>query len=972
MRNRLTVCLVVLALATAGTAVAQTSGSSLSGRVIYEDAPLPGVTVTLSSPALQGQQLTVTNAQGDYIFKGLPGGDYKVQFELPSFATLEYDVRLSTAQPRRLDAVMYPEAMQEEIVVTGQYESVSTGTQGSETMQQSMIEKLPIARTMQSAVLLSAGTSGTGPNGNITISGAQSYESLYTMNGVVLNENLRGQPFSMFIEDAILETTTITSSVSAEYGRFAGGVVNMVTKSGGNEFSGSFRVNVTNESWNGETPLTTGQEDKNNYVYEATFGGYILRDALWFFLAGRDQENTFSGQIFDPEGGGDQFNRGQTQTRYEGKLTASVTPNHRFSFNYIDIETEDQNYVFPSLPSADFASVDPVRTLPNTGWNLSYTGVLADNFFLEALYSEREFQFQGSGGDDTSLGGGTVVIDYLEYVLFNAPLFCGVCPPEERSNENYWAKASWFLSAAGTHDLVFGVDVFNDIRKADNWQSASGYLLGTVTPQDYSENGNPYLVMDPGSYIIWGAVPTPSGGNSFETRSAYVNDTWRINDKLTVNLGLRYDQNEGTDQGGARTIDDSRVSPRLSASYDVKGDGSLVVTGGLSRYTMSIANSIGDVGSAAGNPVYNLYVYDGPSVAAGTPEYPTNGAAINAVFDWFNNVYGGVFNTDNLVYVYVPGLSPKVGQGLNSPYGDEATLGVSYRLGNRGVVRADYVHREFHDFYANTIVPNRSATDPLTGLTVDLGLYVNEDDISERTYDALMARFDYRIGTRWTIGANYTWSETKGNVDGETGGSGPVAHNILAYEEYKDPSWYAPVGFLLTDQTHKGGFWIGWDVIATTHHNLNISLLQNFLSGTPYSASQTINTIPFVGDPGDLGYTNSPPPQTYYFSDRGAFRTDTVTSTDLAINYSFFLNIGGSQLELFLQPEVTNIFNEDAVDGVNTTVLGPRQGYAAFDPFTETPVEGVNWDYGSNFGQPQREADYQLPRTFRLSFGLRF
>ena len=276
---------------------------------------------------------------------------------------------------------------------------------------------------------------------------------------------------------------------------------------------------------------------------------------------------------------------------------------------------------------------------------------------------------------------------------------------------------------------------------------------------------------------------------------------------------------------------------------------------------MSIANSIGDVGSAAGNPVYNSYVYEGPSVQAGTAEYPTNGDAIDAVFDWFYNVYGGVYNTDNLVYAYVPGLSPKVGPGLNSPYSDEATVGASYRLGTRGVIRADWVYRKFNDFYANTIVPNRSVTDPATGLTVDLGEYVNENKYSERSYHAAMARFDYRLGERWSFGANYTWSQTKGNVDGETGGSGPVANNILAYQQYKDVDWYAPTGFLLTDQTHKFRGWVQWNVISTTRNNLNISLLQNFYSGTPYSALQTIDTIPFVGDPEDLGYVNSPPPQ---------------------------------------------------------------------------------------------------------------
>jgi outer membrane receptor protein involved in Fe transport len=973
MRFRITSVVVILALAIAGMASAQ-STSELTGRIIYDDDPLPGVTVTLTSPALQGQKLTVSNGQGDYIFKGLPAGDYHVRFDLESFASLEYDVRISTSQPRNLDAVMYPEAVQDEIVVTSQYETVSTGSQGSETMEQSMIEKLPILRTLQSAVLLSAGTQDTGPNAAITISGAQSYESLYTMNGVVLNENLRGQPFDLYIEDAILETTTITSSASAEYGRFAGGVVNMVTKSGGNEFSGSFRVNMTNESWNGETPLTTSQEDKNNYTYEATFGGYILRDALWFFAAGRDQDVTASGQLFDPVVAGEQFPTSNAETRLEGKLTGSIGPNHRLTFGYIDSDFKSTNYVFPSLPSADFASVDPERTTPNTGWNLSYTGVITDNFFVEGLYSQREFLFEGSGGDDTSIAGGTVVIDYLNYVLFNAPIFCGVCPPEERSNKNFWGKASWFVSGAGTHDLVFGFDTFSDIRKADNWQSASGYLLGTWTDQDYSTPGSPLLVMDPDSYIIWGAVPETSQGNSFKTNSLYVNDTWRISDKLTVNLGLRYDQNDGTDQGGAKTVDDWRISPRLSASYDVKGDGTIIVSGGLSRYVGALSNSIGDAGSAAGNPVYNIYLYDGPSIRAGTPEYPTNGDAIDAVFDHFFNVYGGVSNTDLLVYAYVPGLTPKVGAGLKSPYGDEATVGGSFRLGNRGVIRADYVYRNYGDFYAGTIVPNRTVSDPSVGITLDEEIYVNNDSILTRKYNAVMTRFDYRIGSNWNIGANYTWSETKGNHDGETGGGGPAANRILEYQEYKEVSWNLPSGLLLTDQTHKFGAWVQWDAIATTHNNLNISLLQSFVSGTPYDAFGSVNTVPYVGDPASLGYAGNPPPQNYYFSGRGAFRMDNITRTDIAINYSFFINLLGGQLEAFVQPEVINIFNEQGAVNVNTTTLTSRNSddLVPFNPFTETPVQGVNWDYGPSFGEPQQAADYQQPRTFRVSFGLRF
>ena len=974
MRFRfLIMCVVIATFSISGTAVAQTSGSNLTGRVFYQDSAMPGVTVIVTSPALQGQKSTTTNAQGDYIFKSLPPGAYKVRFAIAEFSTLEYDVKMSTAQARTLDAIMYPEAMEEEVIVTSSFETVSTGAQGSATVEQALLEKLPVLRTLDSAVLLNAGTSGTGPYGNISISGAASWESLYTLNGMVLNENLRGGAYELFIEDAILETTTITSSASAEYGRFAGGVVNAVSKSGGNQFSGSFRVNMNNESWNGETPLTTGQEDTNNYIYEATFGGYIMRDRLWFFAAGRDQDNTFSGQIFIPSGDGESFPRGETETRLEAKLTGSITPNHRVSLGYIDVDNEQTNHYYVWGPPADWNAVDPVRQNPNSAWYVNYTGVMTDNFFVEALYSEREFQFVGSGGDDPSVGGGTPVYDYLDYALINSPWFCGICVPETRANENVWAKASWFFSGGGTHDLVFGVDAFNDIRQADNWQTSSGYNIYTWTPQDYSTPGSPLLHIVEYDYIIWSNVETPSQGNEFKTNSLFVNDTWRISDRFTVNLGLRYDANDATDQGGAKITDDSRISPRLSASWDVKGDGSIIINGGLNRYVVGMANGVADAGSQAGDPYHLAYWYVGPDIIAGTDEYPTNGDAIEGLVDWFVNDYGGYTNQDLYAWGGVPGLSPRVAEGLASPYGDEATLGASFRLGTRGVVRADWVYREYGDFYTSTTVPNRSATDDLTGLTVDVAEFINYNEGLERKYNALMARFDYRIGSRWNLGANYTWSEVKGNHIGETSGSGSVANgSILSYEEYQDPSWNEPIGLLPTDQTHKFNAWVSWDAISSNRNNLNISLVQSFLSGTPYEGTQSIDTTPYAPDSEALGYANDPWNMDYYFTGRGAFRTDNVSRTDLAINYSFFINIGGGQLEVFIQPEVINIFNESAVVNVNPSVNGPRQGMEAFDPFTETPVEGVNWEYGSSFGEAQGADDYQMPRTIRLSFGLRF
>jgi hypothetical protein len=974
MQKWFTGFVVVLALALAGAAVAQTGGSTLSGRVVYEEQSMPGVTVTITSPALQGQQVTATNAQGDYIFKGLPAGDYRVRFELMGFSTLEYDVRVTTAQPRRLDAVMYPQAVEEEIIVTGQYETVSTGSQGSETMEQSTLEKLPVPRDLENAVLLAAGAADTGPGGNISIAGAQSWESLYTINGVVINENLRGQALDLFIEDAILETTTITSSASAEYGRFAGGVVNMVTKTGGNEFSGSFRVNVTNDSWNGETPLTVSQEDENNYVYEVTLGGYVLRDRLWFFAAGRDRSDSGSGQLIVPgqPEAAIPYPQSQEETRLEGKLTGSFGPRHRVMLSYIDIDESAEN--FPNFgPAASFDGLTDQET-PQTGLSVTYTGVLSDNFFLEGLYSQRELSIVGGGGVNTELTG-SPIWDLLESITFNDAWFDGAGPPKERDNENYYAKASWFFSGAGTHDLVFGYDYFDDQLDENNKQMASGYAYAPFVPQDYSVPGSPYVVVEPfGGYIIWGDVLQDGVGSHLETTSLYANDTWRLNDKLTLSLGARYDKHEGTDQGGAKTVDDDRVSPRLSASYDLMGDGSIILTAGYNRYVTAFTQNQGAAGSSANEPVYNWYFYDGPVAQAGTPEYPTNADALAVVFDWFFNVYGGPNNLDLAAFISIPGLTPRVGDSLSAPYGDEYTVGASFRLGNRGVLRTDYVHREYGSFYASEITPGNFAEVPGTGELIDQAIFINDDTVYSRSYDAVMARFDYRIGSRWTLGGNYTWSEATGNLDGERADTGPLSGTFFEYQEYKEASWNVPKGFLGIDQTHRARAWVIWDAIAGTRHNLSLSLLQSFFSGTPYSATATIDSTPYVGDPADLGYANRPGPVTYFFSNRGAFRTEDVTRTDFSINYSFFLDLGGTQLELFLQPEVINLFNEDSVVAPNTTVFSARNDASLepFNPFTETPVEGVNWRKGPSWGQPQDEGDYQQPRTFRFSVGLRF
>ena len=182
--------------------------------------------------------------------------------------------------------------------------SIATPTVGANVRKEE-IDALATARTIQGIATLAPNLTERSPNaGQVVINGAFAWDNVFMVNGVDVNDNLFATPQNLFIEDAIEETTVLTSGISAEYGRFSGGVVNAVTKSGGNTFSGSWRMNLLNPAWTEETPFeksatnpgtgatkaVTAYPDDLQNTHEGTFGGPIVRDRLWFFGAGRYQK----------------------------------------------------------------------------------------------------------------------------------------------------------------------------------------------------------------------------------------------------------------------------------------------------------------------------------------------------------------------------------------------------------------------------------------------------------------------------------------------------------------------------------------------------------------------------------------------------------------------------------------------------------------------------------------------------------
>jgi hypothetical protein len=384
--------------------------ASLTGKVTAEgNTPLPGVTVTVQSRSLQGTRDVTTSGNGDYIFNLLPPGDYTVRFALAGMAGIERTVSLPAAGVGKVDVEMKPAAVTEAVTVSGEAGEAAAveNPQVAATYEKEFIEKLPVGRTLAATTLLAPGVTNNGPGGNdrlpsIAIAGAPSYDSLFLINGVVVNENLRGQPHDLFIEDAIQETTVITGNVSAEYGRFTGGVVSALTKSGGNRLSGSFRTTFNNEKWTSNDPLNESRGldprlDKTNPVYEATLGGPIWVDRIWGFGAYRSQKTSLSRQTNPTAGPGTidptviSYENIRDQQRIEGKLTLTLTPRHSLVGSYIDIKDEEVNNSF-TTNILDTASL-VTRQTPNTLLGINYNGVLTDKLFVEAQYSKKQFTF---------------------------------------------------------------------------------------------------------------------------------------------------------------------------------------------------------------------------------------------------------------------------------------------------------------------------------------------------------------------------------------------------------------------------------------------------------------------------------------------------------------------------------------------------------------------------------------------------
>lgn len=964
-------------------APAQTSPlAAIAGRVTDPlGASVAGVEVSVSSPALQGVRVSATTAAGDYLVPFLPPGDYRIVFRRGGFREARAERRLRATETTRLDLQLELAGISETMTVSAEPASVIGQSMAvSTTYPARLIDRLPVERDLRGAALLTPGVAATGVDGHVMIAGASSYENLYLVDGVAVKEIVAGQPRPFAIEDALEETGTAVSGISSEYGRFTGGVVSAVTRSGGNELSGSLRATLRNEAWRSLTPYEREnladdpREGAVEPAYEGTLGGPVLRDRLWFFLAGRFRESSSAETLAYTDLLYRYRNR---ETRLEAKVTWSPRSGQILRIAWGGIDTREKNTYFGE-PVMDLASLSPLTT-PEDLLSIHYAATVGSDVFLEGQLSRRRRAPTGLGARTTDLVSGTVLRDGSRGGAgWNSPFLCAVCgsaPGElrkaEEGDRGVAARASGLFSGAraGSHHLVVGGEIFDELRKSNSFQSGSGYIVTASAAR--LVNGAIYPVFLPGGSTIieWTPILELSKGSRFRTSSAFVNDSWRLGERWSFNLGLRWDADDSRDQSGVTVGSSDTWSPRLAAAFDPRGDGTWTIDAGFARYLAALDFHMGDSGTSAGRPARYAFTYGGPEVNAG----PADGLvgsdeALAALFDWFFANGGNSLPLRQAPRI--PGLNRRVGGSLRPPTSDEATLGVTRRFGSRGFARLAAVRREFSDQYSERADSSTGqVADPASGRLYDLRLVENSGRV-ERTYTALLAQVDLRLRPDLRLAGSYALSETRGNFDGDDGVQPET--DLAFFPEYGEARWRAPSGPLRSDQRHRVRLWAIQELpLAERWGWLSISALERLDSGQAWSAVGQIDSRPYVANP---GYVGPPARVPYYFEGRGQRRTATSFATDLSIDYGISPPwLRGA--ELFARIVVINLLDQSAQTrpgDASVLTAADDARYAPFDPFTEEPVRGVNWDLAPGFGRALSADDFAPPRTLSLAFGLRF
>jgi outer membrane receptor protein involved in Fe transport len=659
------------------------------------DQVIPGVTILVNSPALiQKDMAAVTNAEGFYRLQLLPPGVYSLRYELAGFQPIQREgIIVGAGQTTTINIKMNVSSLQESVTVRGESPTVDTTSAkvGFNTTRD-LVENVPTRRDFSSLMATIPGVEGqagnTGVAGNfarLVVLGAGSMANSYTFDGAnVLDPGISSDQTAKFSYDIVEEVQVVKAAKPAEVGFAQGGSFQIVTKSGGNDFHGDASGYFRDDALQGNNVTadlkalgvgSTSNRVLNAWDVSASPGGRIVRDRLWWFGSLRRQEEELQ-LLGYPDPQVSSINAGFAKATYQ------PDPKNRISASYQDWREEVNPFFRSMAPSqAGDANVRFLRRPTGKLGSVRWNSTLTNSILATAGYASGKQTLSAVWPDVASVGPG--IRDLVTAIRYNRP---DVLSKEAPSwNSNVSGSLSWFVpAAAGRHDLKVGAEYTSS--KVINAMSTPGgdYQLRV-------NNGVPAQVI---------LLSTPISGDArIKTTSAFLQDAWTLRNRLTLNLGLRYDRftpsRQETAAGGgtwagttlAQTypvlaahpvtaVDPqwvwNNVAPRLAASFTI--DPATVLRGSYSRYYHYV--NTGMIPGADENVVTSLTLRWADLNADQRYQIGEEGALLSLA--------GG---PDNVTF----------DQSIKHPYTDEFVVGLSREMFADFSINANYIHRRDTD-----------------------------------------------------------------------------------------------------------------------------------------------------------------------------------------------------------------------------------------------------------------------------------
>jgi hypothetical protein len=810
-----------LALTLAGTALAQTTGDIRGTITDSTGAVLPGATVTIYSEVLLGGSRTMaTNELGVYRFIAIPIGTYAVEAGLSGFETKRYEgVRVNVNLTATVDISLGLSTVSETVTVTGESPVVDVTESGvSSKFESELIQNIATQRTMTDLIQVSPGISASfgDSGGDRTIAfGSHMQSNSWKVDGVEVSAPETGSSWWEVDPDVIEEIQIMGVGAPAEFGNTTGAVFNIVTKGGSNTFSGGLSYYGQWDALTDRSVELDGlgfhREKFNNIT--GTFGGPVVKDRLWFFGSYAYLRDGSTEPGVDPT-----FTPITVNDKYQIKMTARVSDANEFGgfFHYVQSESPDG-----ATPYATPSSL-ATENYGTPAWGANWTRTLSTNALLELKYAG----WWTNGTNASQTGSLEEPFEDKTPADGGPPTYSGgIGPPQGYT----WEYTTWrqqinakmttytedFLSSQ--HDFKFGAQ----------WSKGSADTVIGVGPTGsyaYNYGGTLYRVFqDPYEY----------GGQTTDL-GFFIDDAITVNDRLTINAGVRFDFNRGEIPDyerftiGENTVTDVGFFEPTGAT--VPGVPDLIHWNLVSpRFGFALQPDAGGRSVIRGS--FGVY-YDQDVI--GNWDAPAPG--IPPIRYFFQDPDTGEF----IQYDEIGSEDTAFSPDLKAPRTLQYSIGFERQIGQWASASVQYVHKDASDMVGWEILggtyENVPFTDPFTGtqynaLSIvdrptirkgnDPGDFPGSENLDyESQYDGLVLQFDKRYANNWGFSASYTLSKSEGVI--------PRPHNQSQFnpfygsKEGSDPNyWTNSFGRLQGDRPHmfrlQSVYNLPWDVMFSAN-----------------------------------------------------------------------------------------------------------------------------------------------------------